>query len=123
MVTATTIPSATAPNALVAPYVGGLTTRAPGVCVATVGAAPNRQWVVEWNDATVGTSTTIHTTFEVILSEATGTIDLVYGTMTGAVARASGVENQTGTMGLSGCPAGATCIPASNTAVRFVPAP
>ena len=67
----------------------------------------------------------VHLTFEIVLTETTRTIDLVYGTMMGARSSTVGVENQTGSAAVSGCPGGTvySCVPASNTSVRFVPIP
>ena len=121
------IPTASTPNAFIAALWGDNETRTPGVCVATTGSTPNRQWVVEWRDAYYFFGVTAaHLTFEVILTEGSNTIDLVYGTMTHVAGynRTVGLENQTGTMGLNGCP-GATgrCQPVTGTVIRYVPIP
>jgi hypothetical protein len=120
-----TIPSALAPNSVIAPHWGDLYTSASGICVATVGTAPNRQFVVEWNAATyypLGTLGPL--TFEVILNENSGAIDFVYQTMTGARAETTGLEDPTGAMAIGGC--GATtysCTPTAGTRVEFDPTP
>jgi hypothetical protein len=68
-----------------------LQTRASGVCVATIGTAPNRQFVATWNDAALleflGTS---HLTFSVVLSETTEVIDVLYDTVAGPGTVAAG---------------------------------
>jgi hypothetical protein len=51
------------------------------LCVLSVGQAPNRRWAVEWLRARDLSATTSTLTFEVILSEGTNTIDLVYKTL------------------------------------------
>jgi len=119
-----TVPNATTPNAVIAPHWGDNYTRT-GICVATVGTAPNRQFVVEWNDTYYfgGTATGgVHNTFEVVLSEGTGTIDIIYNTMTMARAQTMGLEDQTGANGINACPGGTgTCIPTAGQVVRFLP--
>jgi hypothetical protein len=56
-----------------------LITRASGVCVATVGSAPNRQFIATWNDvALLALESTTHLTFSVVLSETTDTVDVLY---------------------------------------------
>ncbi len=119
-----TVPSTTAPNAVIAPHWGDDVTGASGICVATVGTAPNRRWVVEWAMSRYFAGSGENLTYEVILSEGTGTIDLVYGTMTGARAQTMGIEDQTGMMGINACPGGTGgCIPTTGQVVRFVPIP
>ena len=52
----------------------------------------------------------------------TGTIDLVYGTITGGRTGAQGIEEQTGVAGINTCPPGmATCVPTSGQVIRFTP--
>ncbi len=53
-----------------------------GVCVATVGAAPNRKLVVTWEDAYIYADPTSHVTFSIMLEETTNRIDVVYQTLT-----------------------------------------
>ncbi len=111
------------PTAAIAPNLAENMNRGPQ-CVADFGTSPARQWVVEWDDAAamfvVGAS---HETYEVILEEATGNIDFVYQTMTGADFAVVGVMNQDDTHGVGGCLGGATdCTPTVGT-VRFSPAP
>ena len=49
------------------------------ICTATVGAAPDRRFAVEWNDLTIGDAgTAAHLTFEVVLHETTHVIDFLY---------------------------------------------
>ncbi len=66
---------------LVAAFWADLVLRAaPGsdLCVRTVGAAPDRQFVIEWLDAYHTTYDSTHLTFEVVLTETTNTVDVIY---------------------------------------------
>jgi hypothetical protein len=51
------------------------------ICYATVGAAPNRQLVVEWSDAGRVGRLGVSLDFEVVLHETTNVVDLVYGAL------------------------------------------
>jgi hypothetical protein len=54
---------------------------ATGVCVATVGTAPNRRWVAETYDAQVYMRPNVHLTFEVIANETPNNVfDVLYNT-------------------------------------------
>ena len=122
------IPSTIAPNAVVAPCWSDQETTASGVCLATVGAAPARRFVVHWSRThyyrTIGNQN-----FEAVFNEADLSIDFLYTTMIGLPAPdviTVGLENQDGTRGIAGCPASTTpyhCLPAENSGYRFVPAP
>ncbi len=66
---------------LVAAFWADLVLRAaPGsdLCVRTVGTAPDRQFVIEWLDAYHTTYDTTHLTFELVLTETTNTVDVIY---------------------------------------------
>jgi hypothetical protein len=54
-----------------------------GVCLAQSGTKPDRQFVITWEDAQLKSTSSSHLTFSIVLAETTGTIDLMYGTMTG----------------------------------------
>jgi hypothetical protein len=120
------VPSAVTPNATIAAFWGDNMNRASGQCIATVGAAPSRRQVFQWNDAhyCCTDDPAVHTSYEVILNEG-GTIDVLYQRMDGTRSQSVGIENQTGTMGVSGCPDGTsyTCAPTTGMTVRYVPAP
>jgi hypothetical protein len=58
-------------------------TSVKGICYATQGAMPNRQFVVTWEDATEAFDGTSDMTFSVVLSETTNTVDLLYHSMIG----------------------------------------
>ncbi len=114
-----TIPSATAPNSVIAAQWRDLHTDLDGVCVATVGSAPSRRWIAQWVDTGVlGVSSSLN--FEIVVHESTGVIDFVYGTMTGAGGATVGLENPAGTDAVSGCGA-ALCTITSNSRLRFTP--
>ncbi|MFO0631176.1 MAG: hypothetical protein U0325_36895 [Polyangiales bacterium] len=134
-----TIPSTVAPNGLIAPYWRDQRMRG-GVCLATLGAAPNRQWVIEWNDAGFAATGDAgvsldggapvapesHLTYEVILTEGTNTIDFVYQRMEPFLQATVGIENVTGASpGASGCPDPSVfaCTPFPSYVVRFEPIP
>ena len=87
----TTLPASTIPNAIF-PFWDDLMVRASGICVATVGSGTDRRTVIEWADAAFYPTydATVHLTFEVILNERTQTIDVLYNTMAGPDARATG---------------------------------
>jgi hypothetical protein len=75
------IPDSAAPNNLAAAYLTDLFTGPNGVCVATIGTAPNRQWVAEWENAAFLADRTRLVTFEIVLTEGSNTIQFYYGTM------------------------------------------
>jgi len=100
-----TVPSPAAPNLLVAAYWTDLVTR-NGICYATVGSAPNRMFVVEWEDVMEfgGGSTGAHATFEIIVREVprgrtNNIIDVIYQRLDGMQrgAPGAGIENADGT--------------------------
>jgi hypothetical protein len=117
-----TIPSVGTPNGLIAPQWRDLVLSSSGVCVATVGTAPNRSWVAQWVGANyyVGGATL---NFEVIVREGSGVIDLAYGVMSGSGSATVGLENPAGTEAVSPCPSGNACTAASNFRARFTPIP
>jgi hypothetical protein len=58
-----------------------------GMCTKTFGSAPNRQFVIEWQNMTFNSPAgdkPASLTFEAILSEGTNNIDVVYSSMTAA---------------------------------------
>ncbi len=119
------LPSTATPNGVISVHWGDDENRT-AQCVATVGTAPSRQQVFEWNDTSICCADdAYHFTYEVILNEA-GPIDFLYQTMTGTITRTLGLENPAGTEGIAGCPASATaytCSPTSGYTVRFLPSP
>ncbi|MFG1779480.1 carboxypeptidase regulatory-like domain-containing protein [Micromonospora sp. NPDC049048] len=97
-----TMPTATAPNALVAPFWDDLEVDASAsVRTQSIGTAPNRSFVVEWRNVNFRPPNAGRLTFEVIFHE-DGRIAFHYGTMTtpteqGAAATI-GLENGSGTV-------------------------
>ena len=77
----TALPSPSTPNAVMA-FWDDLVLRG-GICVATVGSAPDRRLVLEWNDAGFypAPDSATHLTFELALSESSQTVDVLYRTM------------------------------------------
>ncbi|MFO0601667.1 MAG: MXAN_6577-like cysteine-rich protein [Polyangiales bacterium] len=125
-------PSTAAPALVVAVHAGDLETTAP-VCVALLGAAPSRRWVVEWSGAVerISTGPVAGTglVFEAVFNEDGNTIDYYFQSVTGtASSRYHGLEGPTGlsTGSVSGCPSTTTshlCTVMTGHRVRFSPAP
>ncbi|MFO0653073.1 MAG: hypothetical protein U0326_43040 [Polyangiales bacterium] len=125
------IPSITAPDGVIAAHWGDLSTRDPQLCVAVVGAAPSRRLVIEWPDATYfDRAASPGLTFEAVLHETTGVIDLAYRTMNGARRLTTGVESPDGRAAVRPSielhptcrdTPGDNCLPAAGTVYRFVP--
>jgi hypothetical protein len=74
-----------------------------GVCLALSGTAPNRRFVITWEDAQLKSTSSSHLTFSIVLYEATSAIDLMYGTMTGGTEAQGdhaviGIADGTGTL-------------------------
>jgi hypothetical protein len=142
-----TIPSSMAPNGLVAAYWTDLITGPDGVCVATVGSAPSRRFVVQWKNAgfypipvpPAPIPPTGRASFELIYNETDRSIDFLYETIMGEPAMAStraavGIENVAGTGGFAICAGGRRAVVAdpippectavtSGTRLRLVTAP
>lgn len=109
---------------MVAAHWTDVVTDSAGVCVATVGAAPSRRFVVEWPGVRYfNDSGGARVTFEIVLEETTGVINLLYPTLAARQATA-GVENFDGSDGVSLCsPPGAPCPLTSGSRVRLTPRP
>ncbi|MFO0628574.1 MAG: hypothetical protein U0325_23575 [Polyangiales bacterium] len=96
-------------------------------CSATVGAAPNRRFAVEWNDLTLADAgTAMHLTFEVVLQETTNVIELYYRRLepsTGVLARfTDGTLADIGLAGPTGQPPVIHRGPVRTSAgIRFIP--
>ena len=111
-----TIPSATAPNGVIAPYWADLVTGTDGVCSVVVGSAPIRRWIVQWKNARfysgdMATPLAGTASFEVIYNEADASIDFIYETITGqpmgAPTRAAvGLEHPNGSLAFVVCAGG-----------------
>ena len=120
------LPSVAPPNGVIAPWLSPMRTdTAVGICYVTLGAAPSRRFIVQWQNAlTVSPSYTAgRITTELIANEADGTIDLLTTSNSipaGAFAPI-GVESLDGTRGASAC--GFSACPPALTRIRFVPSP
>jgi len=130
-----TLPSAESPNAAIYAMWEDLGLRDDkSVCYGTVGAAPSRAFVVQWNNAFYNEQTGPDgsLTFQVRFNEADDTIDLLYETVTPGAGRADrpanatiGVENEAavspGHVGTLGKASAKT--PAAGLRIRFTPVP
>jgi hypothetical protein len=111
------------PNLTIAGVWADLVTRDGGVCYATVGSAPNRKFIVQWQDARwcCTDDPTVHLTFQVVINEATpganNVIDVIYQRLDGTLRSFNaGIEDDEGSA--------AVPIPGPFTApraVRFTP--
>jgi hypothetical protein len=99
-----------------------------GLCYATTGTAPNRQYVIQWKNMNfvAAADKTASLNFEAILSEGTNNIDVVYDTMTGPTGRASGDSATVGVQNAGGTVATAEFNQGnygSGNAYAFIPVP
>lgn len=97
-----TMPTATAPNAVVAPFWDDFEVdAAASVRTQTLGTTPNRSYVVEWRNVGFRPTNTERLTFEVIFHE-NGTIAFHYGAMSTPTQQGAGatvgLENASGTV-------------------------
>jgi hypothetical protein len=120
-------PSTTAPNGMVALHAGDLMVNDP-ICVATLGIAPLRRWIIEWSGAQERSGTTVvagtQLVFEAVITERSDTIDFIYNRMDTTLSRYHGIESPTGAAGVPACTTTSfLCAMATGTTVRFVPTP
>ncbi len=111
-----TIPSAAAPNGIIAPYWADLITGTDGVCVVTVGSAPIRRWIIQWKNAQfysgVATAPNVGSaSFELIYNESDRSFDFIYETISGQPTTAPtiaavGVEHPNGIDAFAVCNGG-----------------
>ena len=97
------MPTAAAPNAVVAPFWDDLEIDASAsVRTDTIGAAPNRKFIVEWRNAKFRPSGPDRITFEVVFTETTGDIAFNYGTLSTSLQQGAaatiGIENASGSV-------------------------
>jgi hypothetical protein len=78
----------TTPRDTILPYWDDLFTTSAGVCVGTLGAAPNRVQVITWS-GTGFWSGSGSLTFSVMLNEGTNIVDIAYQTLSGGGTGAS----------------------------------
>ncbi|WP_219994686.1 carboxypeptidase regulatory-like domain-containing protein [Actinokineospora spheciospongiae] len=100
------LPAGGAPNAAIYPFWDDLLLDSTSrVATKTTGTAPNREFVVEWRNATFYQATATRVDFEVVLSES-GEISLRYrgidpnSTRERGASATVGIENATGTVAL-----------------------
>jgi hypothetical protein len=99
-----------------------------GLCVATVGAAPNRKLVVTFKNAYLFFDTGTDLTFSIMLEETTNRVDLVYQTLTSAGLRADGSEAVVGIQSdtpldqatITSCQSGAAVL-TPGMAIQYIP--
>jgi subtilisin family serine protease len=121
------IPAIAQPNNFIAPFWDDLNPSAGGLMYqATFGAAPNREYVVEWNEVPISGLVGSALTFEVVLSEGSNNILFQYHTLTGSRSDGSfatiGVEYADGTAGREYSYNKAGAVQAGQ-AIRFAPYP
>ncbi|MBP6832990.1 MAG: hypothetical protein KA978_19540, partial [Deltaproteobacteria bacterium] len=85
------LPYASIQNSIFA-FWDDIETRGGGICVALVGTAPNRRYIVQWDDARLTSDTNAHLTFQVQLNETINAIDVLYRQMSGAGDAPSGSQ-------------------------------
>jgi hypothetical protein len=118
------LPSTDGPNAAIYPYWDDLIVDASAsVRTQTNGAAPSRQFIIEWRNVTLYRDTTKRFNFEIVLSE-NGQVAVNYSGMDDAAERGQqasvGIENAAGTIGLTY--SANQPVLANNTAIIFYPA-
>jgi hypothetical protein len=96
------LPDSSNAYAAIVAFGDSIDTQAAGVCYATSGTAPSRELVVTWEQATHELDTGSVLTFSIIVSEAKGTIDLVYQTATAGTGGGGYVRGSSATVGLQG---------------------
>lgn len=122
--TAGVIPERGDPNGVVAAYWLDLLTRDTGVCIATLGTAPNRRYVTQWDNASYYPTGVGNLTFEIVLNETTNTIDMLYQSLgTPERVLTVGLETIDGVDGAVLCSGSMACPVAAGTRIRWVPTP
>lgn len=113
------MPSMSAPNGIVA-VAWSSTFRASTYCVVTLGTAPNRRWIVEW-DGQYGDFINPHDfNVEAVFFEGSGVIDIVHPRrVTTGLSMLIGLENLAGT----DAAVWTNYMPVQNPSVRFTPTP
>ncbi len=126
--TAAALDGASAPDNTVFALWDDLSARG-GVCTASFGAAPGRTWVAQWQRARFDEATDLSTlTFEVVLHELDGAVDLAYLTMDGVTPRATGAQAAVGLRGAGAATADTFALQTAGavragTRVRWTPRP
>ncbi|MEV4808368.1 carboxypeptidase regulatory-like domain-containing protein [Micromonospora avicenniae] len=120
-----TMPTATAPNAVVAPFWDDFEVDASAsVRTQTVGTAPNRSFVVEWRNVGFRPTNTERLTFEVVFHE-DGRIAFHYGSMSTPVQQGAGatvgLENASGSV--AALYSFQEAVLTGNSSITYTPAP
>ncbi len=114
------IPSANQPNSLIAPFWDDLSPQQTStIRYQTLGAAPNRRFIVQWTDLPQFLDTDSNT-FQAVLFETTNEVEFRYGDFTPQATPGDysiGIENQAGVNGTSVDPGTLTL----GSCVRFAP--
>ncbi|WP_416900842.1 carboxypeptidase regulatory-like domain-containing protein [Micromonospora echinospora] len=120
-----TMPTASAPNALVAPFWDDLEVDASAsIRTQTLGTAPNRSYVVEWRNVGFRPTNAERLTFEVIFHE-DGRIAFHYGAMSTPTQQGAGatvgLENNSGTV--AALYSFHEAVLTANSSITYTPAP
>ena len=118
------LPTADAPNNLIALYWEDLNTNAGGtITYGTTGAAPNRELVVSWNAVAHYGGGGQPVTGQIVLHEGTNQIELLCATcVTNGDPHTQGIENVDGTVGVGLNGRASASFSVTNDAVLIVPA-
>jgi hypothetical protein len=93
----TCLPNSADPNGIVAGYWDDLTTPPGSITYQTLGVAPNRRFVVHWNNVGHHNATSTLENFKIILNETTNVITTtIISSMGGGASATRGVESQSG---------------------------
>jgi hypothetical protein len=121
------IPSSSSPNNLIAAFWDNLApaSTTSDVWVATLGQAPKRVYVIEWQGWGFSNAAPAELVFSVFLYEGSNVIELQYSKLVGGSratgsAASIGIENETGSLGLQHAYQKAGAVSTSQ-GIRFVP--
>ena len=117
-------PNASTPNNLIAPWWDDLDCRSGTLKHQTIGAQPNRQFVLQWECSTYNVASSV-VRMQLWFTEGSTTLQAKYGGPITAVRldhASIGIENSTGTVGYVPFPCGATgtCQPADFPANKVI---
>jgi hypothetical protein len=93
------IPSSSSPNDYIAVFNADMNILTGHVYYDTIGTAPNRQFVIQWQDVNFYSGGIGLNTFEVILNETTNNIDIQFNTVDSNHDHSVGIEDSTGING------------------------
>ncbi len=96
------IPSTAAPNAVIYAFWDDMMVDGQAqILTSTTGTAPNRKFVLEWRNVTFYNDRNSRATFEVVFTEGSGDISIIWGAESGGAASGGsavcGIENADGT--------------------------